>query len=465
MKKTILIILFIITFVFAKGEWSEPVLVAAPETGVANQNCQIAVDCNGVLHAVFTEMFTVEYKNLKYSQSTDGGKTWSTQISLTPNNTDERVNDPRIVIDSENNVHIIFYYLDAVNPIYYLNNSGGSWSDPVYLGIGMTSVPMFEIDQDDRLYIAFFSGDVSTGKSYYVYKDKSGDWTTPATIPGINGDGRLLDLFSYNSYLYAVGSDFIPTKYESLARLYRYDKNLESWTDAIDISCGSSSSSGRSIYVTDNDTVHVVISESTEDNMSIYLKSSTDLNSWSEPDTASVNTVIMSKYKFIYINGDNNVQIIEGNPEGIIHTYKIEDSWANDIPHPTTMGHSSTFDGNDTIFLILSYDNNVYFMSKSTTGIEVANNNIINDYFIEQIYPNPFNNQTTIVFNLKENAKVKINLYNSNGQLVQVILNKKYIKGKHQYIMNTNSINSGIYYCRMIVDGVFKDSKKVVYLK
>lgn len=73
---------------------------------------------------------------------------------------------------------------------------------------------------------------------------------------------------------------------------------------------------------------------------------------------------------------------------------------------------------------------------------------------IKSIYPNPFNPETTIEFNLKEGTDVNIKVYNLKGQLVKSVVNGKHEAGNHKVIWNgTNSneqrVASGIYFCRM----------------
>ena len=262
MKKIILILL-IATSLFAKGEWSEPVLVAEPETGVANHDCQIAIDNNGILHAVWSELVMVDslFFNLgllKYSKSTDDGKTWSPQVSITPNNTTERIYESRIAIDSENNVHIIFYYTSDDNAFYYMNNVGGSWSEPEYLGFHITSGPLIEIDNDDRIYLFFYSGGSPDGKSYYIYKNKEGNWSSILSITGVQYYS-IKDTWADGDNLYCVGRQYTYKKGNLFASIFKYDKSSESWTEVIDISSGPNATSGRSIYISDDDTIHIAI--------------------------------------------------------------------------------------------------------------------------------------------------------------------------------------------------------------
>ena len=72
-------------------------------------------------------------------------------------------------------------------------------------------------------------------------------------------------------------------------------------------------------------------------------------------------------------------------------------------------------------------------------------------------YPNPFNPETNISFNLKDSGNVKLEIYNIKGQKVKTLLNNKLEAGKHSLVWNgTNSNNkpaaSGVYFFRMEAD-------------
>ncbi|MDA3885649.1 MAG: T9SS type A sorting domain-containing protein [Candidatus Delongbacteria bacterium] len=89
----------------------------------------------------------------------------------------------------------------------------------------------------------------------------------------------------------------------------------------------------------------------------------------------------------------------------------------------------------------------------------------IDNYTLEQNYPNPFNNQTTIAYNLKEMSEVNVSIYNSNGQFVQNLVNKKQSKGNYGITFDGSKLNSGVYYYRLKIDGEVKDTKKMIYLR
>ena len=65
-------------------------------------------------------------------------------------------------------------------------------------------------------------------------------------------------------------------------------------------------------------------------------------------------------------------------------------------------------------------------------------------------YPNPFNPETTIVYNLPESGKVKLEVFNIKGQLVKTLLNEEMQKGEHSIVWsgfdsNNKPVSSGIY--------------------
>jgi len=68
---------------------------------------------------------------------------------------------------------------------------------------------------------------------------------------------------------------------------------------------------------------------------------------------------------------------------------------------------------------------------------------------INQNYPNPFNPTTTISFSLSEEGNVKIEIYDSNGRLIEKLIEQNYAKGKHEISFNGEKLASGIYFYRI----------------
>ena len=57
---------------------------------------------------------------------------------------------------------------------------------------------------------------------------------------------------------------------------------------------------------------------------------------------------------------------------------------------------------------------------------------IIKTFQVLQNYPNPFNPSTTIQYELPQNGKVEIRIYNITGQLVRKLLSEYQVAGTHE---------------------------------
>ena len=85
-------------------------------------------------------------------------------------------------------------------------------------------------------------------------------------------------------------------------------------------------------------------------------------------------------------------------------------------------------------------------------------------FSLAQNYPNPFNPLTKIKFALPRVDKVKIELYNTIGQRVEILLNQHMNAGYHEVEFNAQNLSSGIYFYS-IKAGEFQDVKKMVLLR
>ncbi len=82
-------------------------------------------------------------------------------------------------------------------------------------------------------------------------------------------------------------------------------------------------------------------------------------------------------------------------------------------------------------------------------------------------FPNPFNPNTTIRFDVAKTGRVKIQIYNVLGQLVNTLVNSEMETGKYDIQWNGKDarsvpVSSGIYICRLVTDGYVKSRKMVL---
>jgi len=80
-------------------------------------------------------------------------------------------------------------------------------------------------------------------------------------------------------------------------------------------------------------------------------------------------------------------------------------------------------------------------------------------------YPNPFNPNTTIMFNLVQPSKVQISVYNVLGQRVAEVVNRDFQAGNYRIQWNADpTIPSGVYLYEMRTNG-FTQVKKMILMR
>ncbi len=73
------------------------------------------------------------------------------------------------------------------------------------------------------------------------------------------------------------------------------------------------------------------------------------------------------------------------------------------------------------------------------------------DFILESAYPNPFNPVTVIPFELPENSRVRLEIYDLLGRHVAVLTDQGYEAGRHEITWNASNASSGVYVVRMTV--------------
>ncbi len=72
--------------------------------------------------------------------------------------------------------------------------------------------------------------------------------------------------------------------------------------------------------------------------------------------------------------------------------------------------------------------------------------------FSLQAWPNPFNAQTRIAFDLPQAGRVTLQLYNLIGQQVRLLLDQRMDAGLHTLTLNASGLPAGLYFCRLQAD-------------
>jgi hypothetical protein len=102
--------------------------------------------------------------------------------------------------------------------------------------------------------------------------------------------------------------------------------------------------------------------------------------------------------------------------------------------------------------------------SQNSQEADETRKDIPKEFSLSNNYPNPFNPSTTIKFAIPQEQYVIIEVYNSTGQKVETLVNRKLSAGYHEVHWNAVNMATGIYFYR-IQAGSFKDLKKMILLK
>ena len=125
----------------------------------------------------------------------------------------------------------------------------------------------------------------------------------------------------------------------------------------------------------------------------------------------------------------------------------------------------------DRIFIYKVCAYNEYGFSAYTNEVVVNTGNEFNDgifisnnFLLKENYPNPFNPVTNIVFSIEETSFTKLSIYNTLGEIVEVLVNSQLQPGIYSFQWDATGYNSGVYFYRL-ESGNFIETKRMILIK
>lgn len=148
------------------------------------------------------------------------------------------------------------------------------------------------------------------------------------------------------------------------------------------------------------------------------------------------------------------------NPNGVFYGVTMNDLDGDGYEEMLIHQDNIRADGKGRHFTSISKPN---FIS----GINNEKNLELNDYVLEDCYPNPFNSSTFISFKLAQTCEVALNIFDVLGNQVSTLFKGSANFGDHRVEWNgkdnfNNPVNSGVYFVQLITNNFQKTIKAVL---
>jgi len=104
----------------------------------------------------------------------------------------------------------------------------------------------------------------------------------------------------------------------------------------------------------------------------------------------------------------------------------------------------------------------LHFMNQ--TSNKTMNDLEPSEFYLSQNYPNPFKERTTIKFCVAYKTKVKLKVFNAEGEMIKILLDEEKEAGTYEVECNASGLAEGIYIYQLQA-GDFLSRKKMLMMK
>jgi hypothetical protein len=312
----------------------------------------------------------------------------------------------------------LFAYSNSEHKSYYSDNFGTNWTiTNSYLNASYNS-------NNTHLF-------VSTSNGLLVSTNDGLNWSTTHT--------STRPAFVKDNYVYLYGSD-----------IYVSSNNGANWT-TVNYSVSCMATNGAVIYA---------------GNSSGGVLKSTD-NGYTFVPTTSIGSNVI--YSIVAVG--SNIIAATNTSSGIFVSTNNGTTWTQ-----KNEGFTGTISINKLIYLngyiFAGLTNTVWRrLLSNLVGVQTISTEVPSAYSLSQNYPNPFNPMTNVKFSIVKAGDVKVVVYDIMGREVQTLVNERLNAGMYEARFDGSSLNSGVYFYKMVVrhggssTGDFTETKRMILIK
>jgi hypothetical protein len=332
--------------------------------------------------------------------TTDDGANW-TQISSADND-----------IDILSIVMLNSNILAGTWNGFYLSTDGGTtWNAVTPTGIPADTA-IWSIVMIDATLFAGTTGDI------YESSDNGNTWTEVNS--GIPVDARITSIVASGDAIFAGSAS---------NGIFKTTNGGTSWTE---INSGLTNTCISQLVAMDTKLLAVTLDG--------VLVSDNDGMSWAAGTSSleKVNCFVVVNDQLLAGTDDNGVYLsVDG---GVTWT-----SFSSGIPGNTRVWSLAA--SSDGIFAGTS--SGVWVTAAPTKVMVEGETSVPFTFSLKQNYPNPFNGTTTISFLIPHPSAVSLKVFNSLGQEVATLIDRKLDPGSYYICWNGDKYSSGTYFCRL----------------
>lgn len=440
-----------------------------------------------------------------YSIYDDAFQSWSPAIAIS--NASYTALQSALASDANGNVHASWQQRSSSstkNEIYYSKFNGSSWTTPIKISLQPNTTPCeeatIEVDSKGTIWIVY-NTDGASAPNEFVFARKSSDGgnTWSATLDTLSSGGEIGSSIETartslasgtNGKLVAIWDNSLDGK-SSRREVFVNQYDGTKWLGQKLISDPSAADRDHSRYTTiamDSENniyaiyISSIISAGDPRPRRILLHKKNWSADWSNETSVIHTDSTYGQHSLSALMDGNNILHLAFRQDTredtlylqdeIAYTYSknLGSSWAKpivisrknrDAGYVTIANRVNSLGG---INLFWRESRDEFKNDQDTTSLvyakiaysflTTAKENVVpENYLVLKNYPNPFNNETILNFQIPKSGKTTLKIFDLLGKEIETLLNEDKKMGNYSIKFNANKISSGLYFAQLKVDG------------